>query len=260
MTDGDQALVMQVAVVSLFPDMVRDAAKYGVTGRAMDRGLVSLDCVNPRDFTHDVHNTVDDRPYGGGPGMVLKMEPVSAAIQAAQSAAAENGKDERPVVFLTPQGRMFDQQLASELAASAGMILVAGRYEGFDERLLETQADLEVSLGDFVLSGGEVAALAVIDAVVRLLPGVLGDDASAQQDSFSSGLLDYPHYTRSESIGSQNIPPILLSGDHAAIERWRTKEALGRTWVRRPDLLKLRELSSVEQDLLQEYIAEYNAR
>jgi len=245
---------MQVGVVSLFPDMLRDAANCGVTGRALQRGLASLQCVNPRDFTTDVHQTVDDRPYGGGPGMVLKYEPTAAAITSAREAMPGS-----PVIFLSPQGRVFDQQVARELAGSSGMILVAGRYEGFDERLLENEADDELSLGDFVLSGGELAALAVIDAVLRLLPGALGDEASAEQDSFSDGLLDYPQYTRPEAIGDQKVPPVLLTGNHAEIERWRLKQALGRTWARRPELLQQRGLSEDEQELLQEYVAEYNA-
>jgi tRNA (guanine37-N1)-methyltransferase len=246
--------LLRIGVVSLFPDMVQAAAHFGVTGRAFDAGLATLTCVNPRQFTSDVHQTVDDRPYGGGPGMVLQAEPFAAAIGSLQALMPA-----APVVFLTPQGRRFDQQIAHELAALSGMILVAGRYEGFDERLTAMYADDELSIGDFVLSGGEVPALAVIDAVVRLLPGALGDKLSAEQDSFGGGLLDYPHYTRPEEFAGQHVPEVLASGNHAQIARWRLKQALGRTWLRRPDLLAGRELTGEEQDLLQEFVAEYNA-
>ncbi len=246
---------LQLGIVSLFPDMVRDAAACGVTGRAFEQGLADLHCVNPRDFTSDVHQSVDDRPYGGGPGMVLKFEPVAAAIRATREKIPDG-----PVVFLSPQGQVFNQTIAAELAGLPGLILVAGRYEGFDERLLESEADVELSLGDYVLSGGELAALVVIDAVMRLVPGALGDAESAEQDSFAGGLLDYPHYTRPETVAGRQVPPVLLTGDHARIRRWRMKQALGRTWSRRPDMLQQFDLSQEEQDLLQEYVAEYNAR
>ena len=245
-------------VISLFPEMIRDAAAWGVTGRALDNGTVRLACTNPRDFTADVHQTVDDRPYGGGPGMVLKYEPVSAAIESAATQMPEGSR----VVFLSPQGRVFDQAVARELAAAPGVILVCGRYEGFDERLLEAHADDEVSLGDYVISGGELGALVVMDAVMRLLPGVLGDEASAEQDSFSDGLLDCPHYTRPEEVAGRRVPQALLNGNHAEIRRWRLQQALGRTLARRPDLLdKLREereLTAEEQQLLDEYTAAQN--
>ena len=247
---------MELNVVSLFPEMIQDAAAWGVTGRALDKGLVKLGCTNPRDFTADVHQTVDDRPYGGGPGMVLKVEPVGAAIEAARDKLPAGSK----VVFLSPQGRVFDQQKAGELAALPGMVLVCGRYEGFDERLVDAYADEELSIGDYVLSGGEYGALVVIDAVMRLLPGVLGDEASAEQDSFMEGLLDCPHYTRPENIDGRRVPPELLSGDHAGIERWRLKQALGRTWVRRPDLLSGRELTGEERLLIDEYLAEQQVK
>jgi tRNA (guanine37-N1)-methyltransferase len=253
---GDNAgLKLQVSVISLFPEMVQEAAGCGVVGRALQNEVATLACINPRRFTSDAHQTVDDRPYGGGPGMVLKAEPFACAIEAAQEKQPGS-----PVIFLGPQGRAFDQQVARKLAEGDGMILVAGRYEGFDERLIEEYADDELSLGDYVLSGGELAALVVIDAVVRLLPGVLGDDASAQQDSFSSGLLDYPHYTRPDVFKGQGVPDVLTGGNHARIERWRMKQALGRTWSRRPDLLEDRTLGDAEQELLQEYVDEYNAR
>ena len=243
---------MHINVVSLFPDLIRDAAAYGVGGRAVKRGLVQLECTNPRDFTEDAYQTVDDRPYGGGPGMVLKVEPMGAAISAAREALPEGGR----VVFLNPQGRVFNQDIAREMTALPGLVLVAGRYEGFDERLLDRYADDELSLGDYVLSGGEFAALTVMDAVVRLLPGVLGSEDSAEQESFMDGLLDYAHYTRPEEIDGMQVPGVLLEGNHALIRRWRLKQALGRTWLRRPELLTDRELSQEEQELLNEFMAE----
>ena len=245
----------QFGIVSLFPDVIQAAAHCGVTGRALEKGYANLHCINPREFTSDKHQTVDDRPYGGGPGMVLKFEPMAAAI-----AAAKAKQPACPVIFLSPQGRLFNQQIAAELAESPGAILVAGRYEGFDERLLESEADDELSLGDYVISGGELAALVVMDSVIRLLPGALGDALSAEQDSFSAGLLDYPQYTRPEVVAGQAVPPELLSGDHSQIAKWRLKQALGRTWSRRPELLQRRGMSEEEQQLLQEYLAEYNAR
>ena len=243
---------MHIDVISLFPEMVATIAEYGVVGRAQSRELITLDIENPRDHTSDVHRTVDDRPYGGGPGMVMKYEPLAGAIATARERSPEGS----PVVYLSPQGRVFDQATANRFADLPGLILLAGRYEGIDERFIESQVDEELSLGDFVLSGGEVAAMAVIDAVVRLLPGVLGDDESAAQDSFMEGLLDHSHYTRPEEIDGRNVPDVLLSGDHAAIARWRMKEALGRTCVRRPDLLKKLGLSDEQQALLDEYLKE----
>jgi len=240
---------MELQVVTLFPEMIRQGSGYGVCGRALDRGLASLGTVNPRDFTDDVHRTVDDRPYGGGPGMVLKVEPFRRAIRAAKAALQQEG----PVVFLSPQGRRFDQDRARRLATLPGMVLVAGRYEGFDERLIEAEGDVEISLGDFVLSGGEIAALAVIDAVVRLLPGVVGDEASVEADSFSDTLLDCPHYTRPEQVDGRAVPRVLLEGNHQEIRRWRLKQALGRTGDRRPDLLEQRRLTEEEEKLLLEY-------
>lgn len=242
---------MEMHVVSLFPEMIRDAAAWGVTGRALDKGKVRLVCTNPRDFTTDVHQTVDDRPYGGGPGMVLKYEPLGAAIESAKAQMPDGSK----VIFLTPQGRVFDQAAARELAAAPGVMLVCGRYEGFDERLIEAHADAELSLGDYVISGGELGALVVMDAVMRLLPGVLGDEASAEQDSFSESLLDCPHYTRPEVVDGRAVPQVLLNGNHAEIRRWRMQQALGRTAARRPDLLESRELTAEEQQLLDEYRA-----
>ncbi len=243
---------MQIAVVSIFPEMVRQVAEYGVVGRAEERGLLSLTCENPRDHTSDVHRTVDDRPYGGGPGMVLKYEPAEKAIRAVKDDMPEGC----PVVCLSPQGKVFDQDTARRYAGLQGMILLAGRYEGIDERLLETEVDEELSLGDFVLSGGEIAAMAVIDAVARLLPGVLGDEESATQDSFMEGLLDHPHYTRPESVAGQRVPAVLLSGDHARIARWRYKQALGRSFIRRPDLVADLNLDREQQKLLDEFLKE----
>jgi len=243
---------MHLQVVSLFPEMVQTIAEYGVVGRATERGLLSVDCVNPRDYTADVHRTVDDRPYGGGPGMVMKYAPLAESIGAAKALLPENC----PVIGLSPQGRVFDQAMAKRFATMPGLVLVAGRYEGIDERLIESHVDEEVSLGDFVLSGGEIAAMAIVDAVARLIPGVLGDADSAQQDSFMDGLLDCPHYTRPEEIDSRRVPDALLSGDHAKISAWRKKEALGRTYKRRPDLLAKLNLSDEQRRLLDEYLRE----
>jgi len=239
-------------VISLFPEMVATIAEFGVVGRAQRRDLITLDFENPRDHTSDVHRTVDDRPYGGGPGMVMKYEPLAGAVQAARERSPEGS----PVVYLSPQGRVFNQATAQRYAALPGLILLAGRYEGVDERLIESHVDEELSVGDFVLSGGEVPAMAVIDAVVRLLPGVLGDEDSAAQDSFMEGLLDHPHYTRPEFIDGRNVPDVLLSGDHAEIARWRTKQALGRSYLRRPDLVEKLELNDEQQSLLDEFLKE----
>ena len=243
---------MRISVVSLFPELVLQVAAHGVVGRAHERGLMELTVVNPRDYATDAHRSVDDRPYGGGPGMVMTYGPTSKAIAAARDSSPYGA----PVVFLTPSGQVFDQPLARRFAAMPGIVLLAGRYEGIDERLIEGHVDLELSLGDFVLSGGEIAAMAVIDAVTRLLPGVLGDAESAEQDSFMDGLLDYPHYTRPESVDGKDVPAVLLSGDHAAIARWRKKEALGRSYLRRPDLLEKLALDQEQQQLLDEFIRE----
>jgi len=240
---------MQFAVVSLFPQMLDALSAFGVTGRAVESGEVPLYRVNPRDFTSDRHRTVDDRPYGGGPGMLMKVEPVELALAEAKSRVG--GKPR--VIYLSPQGRRFDHRYAMELTRETGLVLLAGRYEGVDERIIETQIDEELSVGDFVLSGGELAAMVVIDAVTRLLPGVLGHGDSAQEDSFANGLLDCPHYTRPEEYRGRKVPEVLLSGDHDRIRRWRLQQALGRTLERRPDLLAQRQLSDEEQDLLADY-------
>jgi tRNA (guanine37-N1)-methyltransferase len=244
---------MQMQVVTLFPEMVNTVAQYGVVGRAAERGLMTLQCQDPREYTADAHRTVDDRPYGGGPGMVMKFAPAAAAIRAAKAAMPPGS----PVVCLSPQGVVFDQAAAKRFAALPGLILLSGRYEGIDERLVESEVDEELSLGDFVLSGGEIAAMAVIDAVVRLLPGVLGDEASAEQDSFMDGLLDHPHYTRPEEVEGLRVPDVLLSGDHARIARWRYQQALGRSFERRPDLVGKLNLNDEQQNLLDDYLKEH---
>jgi tRNA (guanine37-N1)-methyltransferase len=242
---------MRLAVVSIFPEMVAVVAEYGVVGRAVAGGRLEIEYRNPRDYTRDVHRTVDDRPYGGGPGMVMKYEPLAAAISDARQVMPAGS----PVVYLSPQGRKFDQAAALRYAGLPGLVLLAGRYEGVDERLIEQEVDEELSLGDFVLSGGEIAAMAVIDAVARLLPRVLGDETSAEQDSFVNGLLDHPHYTRPEEVHGQRVPEVLLSGDHARIARWRAMQALGRSALRRPDLIEKAQLDDEQKQLLQEFLS-----
>ena len=246
---------MDVAVVTLVPEMFAPLAQFGVVGRAIQRNLARVTPVDPRDFASDVHGRVDDRPYGGGPGMVIRVEPFATAITAARGQVPSGS----PVVFLSPQGKPFDQATAQRYAALPGLVLVAGRYEGFDERLIETVADEEVSVGDFVMSGGEIAALAVLDATLRLRPGVLGDEHSAEEESFAAGLLEYPHYTRPEIAQGRPVPRVLMEGNHEAIRRWRRKQALGRTSLRRPDLLRSRELTDEDRRLLDEFRAEQRA-
>jgi tRNA (guanine37-N1)-methyltransferase len=243
---------VHVGVITLFPDLVRAVLGYGVVGRAAGRGLIELATFDPRDDADDIHRTVDDRPYGGGPGMVMKVKPLRSAIRAARARAPQGS----PVIYLGPQGRRLEQARAAELAALPGLVLVAGRYEGVDERVLAAEVDDELSIGDYVLSGGELAAMVVIDVIARLLPGALGDERSAQQDSFAQGLLDFPHYTRPEEIDGLRVPEVLLGGHHAQIERWRLKQALGRTWRRRPELLARRPMSELEHTLLEEYVAD----
>lgn len=247
---------MRVDVVTLFPEMVETLVRFGVTGRAVDRGLLEVVTWNPRDEAHDRHRTVDDRPYGGGPGMVMKVQPLRDALCRVRAAAEPRGK----TLYLSPQGQPLTQDGVRELARMPRLVLLAGRYEGIDERLIEMEVDEEWSIGDYVLSGGELAALVVIDAVARLLPGVLNDRESAEQDSFMDGLLDCPHYTRPEEIDGRRVPAVLASGDHAAIARWRRREALGRTWLRRPDLLARRALDARDRALLDEFIREYRER
>lgn len=243
---------MLIEVVTLFPEMIRESLLHGIVGRALRRQLLQVRTEDPRRHTTDVHHTVDDRPYGGGPGMVMKPEPLSAAIAAARERVPAGS----PVVALSAQGERLTQQRARELALEGGLVLVAGRYEGIDERVLESAVDLEVSIGDYVLSGGELPALVLIDALARLLPGALGDERSAQQDSFHAGLLDWPQYTRPEEFAGRRVPAVLLSGDHAAIGRWRRKQALGRTWLRRRELLDGVELDEEGAELLREFLQE----
>ena len=245
---------MKIVVVTLFPEFVEPALGFGVLGRAIERGVLSVATVNPRQFATDVHRTVDDRPYGGGPGMVLKAEPLRLAmLEAAQRAPSARR------ICLAADGAPVTQRRVAELARLPALVLVAGRYEGVDERFVEAYTDESLSVGDLVLSGGELPALMLIDAVSRLLPGTLGCAESAEQESFANGLLDWPHYTRPEVWQGRDVPAVLLSGNHAAIGRWRLKQALGRTWQRRPDLLQERELSVEERRLLEEYQAEQDA-
>jgi len=244
---------MRIQVITLFPDGFTPLVDMGVTGRGIREGALELELLNPRDFASDRHRTVDDRPYGGGPGMVMAVEPLRSTIRAAQQAAG--GKV--VVSLLSPQGRRLEQADVRELARRPELILVCGRYEGIDERLIEQEIDEEWSIGDYVLSGGELAAAVIIDAVARLLPGVLGHEQSAQQDSFSEGVLDCPHYTRPDELEGLQVPSVLLSGDHRAIERWRRKQSLGRTWLRRPELLEKLDLDKESKTLLAEFIQEH---
>ncbi len=247
---------MKVGVVSLFPEMFRAITDYGITGRAVTKGLLELQYWNPRDFTQDKHQTVDDRPYGGGPGMLMKVQPLRDAITAAKRSLGGQAK----VAYLSPQGRTLDQKAVKELSSRESLILVAGRYEGVDERVIASDVDEEWSVGDYVLSGGELGAMVMVDAITRWLPGALGHEDSAQQDSFIAGLLDFPHYTRPEKLLGQNVPDVLLSGHHEEIRLWRLKQSLGRTWLRRPDLLENIELDSEQEKLLAEFKQEFQAR
>ena len=241
---------MRAGIVTLFPEMFAAVSEYGVTGRAVREGLVDLSFWNPRDYTQDKHRTVDDRPYGGGPGMLMKTEPLELAVGAAKQALPG-----AKVIYLTPQGKVLDQAAINRLAQEQAVIMLCGRYEGIDERVIETQVDEEWSLGDYVLSGGELAAMACLDAITRLQPGALGHEESADQDSFMQGLLDCPHYTRPEHYAGKSVPPVLLSGDHEAIRKWRLQQSLGRTWQRRPELLERMTLTDEEKALLDDFIA-----
>jgi tRNA (guanine37-N1)-methyltransferase len=246
---------MWIGVISLFPDMFRAITDFGVTGRAVKRGLLNIQCWNPRDFAHDKHRTVDDRPYGGGPGMLMMVQPLRDAVHAAKQAAGDDVK----VIYLSPQGKKLTQSGVAELARCSKLLLVAGRYEGIDERVIQSDIDEEWSVGDYVLSGGELPAMTLIDAVSRLVPGVLGDMASAEQDSFTDGLLDCPHYTRPEVLDGVAVPEVLMSGNHEHIRRWRLKQSLGRTWQRRPELLDNLALTDEQAKLLAQYVQELNA-
>ena len=247
---------MHIAAVSVFPEMFDAVAQGGIAARALDKGLWQLTRVNPRDFASDPHRTVDDRPYGGGPGMVMTVEPLRSAI-----ASAREQTDGGRVIYMSPQGSRLDQAGVQRLAALPSMVLVCGRYEGVDERLIEAEVDEELSVGDYVLSGGELAAMVVIEATTRLLDGALGHAESASQDSFSGelGLLDCPHYSRPETIDGRTVPPVLLSGDHEAVRRWRLKQSLGRTWLRRPELLSGQRLDGEARGLLDEFQREHRA-
>jgi len=246
-----QEKLFRAGIITLFPEMFEAISEYGISGRALKEGLVTLGLWNPRDYTEDRHQTVDDRPYGGGPGMLMKTEPLELAIKAARKELPA-----AKVIYLSPQGRPVDQQAINRLAEQESVIFLCGRYEGIDERIIDTQVDEELSLGDFVISGGEVAAMACLDAIIRLQPGALGHEDSAEQDSFMNGLLDCPHYTRPDEFAGKAVPPVLLSGDHEAIRKWRLKQSLGRTWQRRPDLLEKLTLNDEQQTLLNEFISD----
>lgn len=261
---------MRFELITLFPEMFLPMMSSGVIGRAVNSGLIEVNYLNPRDFTHDRHRTVDDRPYGGGPGMLMKVQPLQDAIQAAKlrcqidfdssSGEAESLAEPKVArtVYLSPQGKKLNHQKVVELSRFDALILVCGRYEGVDERLISAEIDEEISIGDYVLSGGELASMVVVDSVSRLLPEVLGHKDSAVEDSFVNGLLDYPQYTRPEVFQGQKVPEVLTSGDHEKIRRWRLKQSLGKTWLRRPELVQGLELNFEQRTLLQEFIEEVN--
>ncbi|MBU2896392.1 tRNA (guanosine(37)-N1)-methyltransferase TrmD [Vibrio hepatarius] len=246
---------MWVGIISLFPEMFRSVTDYGVTGQAVKKGLLSVETWNPRDFTYDKHRTVDDRPYGGGPGMLMMVQPLRDAIQTAKKASPGTTK----VIYLSPQGRKLDQKGVEELAKNENLLLICGRYEGVDERIIQSEVDQEWSIGDFVMTGGEIPAMTLIDSVSRFIPGVLGDFTSAEEDSFANGLLDCPHYTRPEVLDGNPVPQVLTSGNHKGIRRWRQKQSLGRTWLRRPELLENLALTDEQEQLLAEFIKEHKA-
>ncbi|HDX1179053.1 TPA: tRNA (guanosine(37)-N1)-methyltransferase TrmD [Pasteurella multocida] len=245
---------MLVGIISVFPEMFKAITEFGVTGRAVKQNLLQVRCWNPRDFTHDKHKTVDDRPYGGGPGMLMMVQPLRDAIQAAKAEVGEGAK----VIYLSPQGRKLDQAGVKELAQHQKLILLCGRYEGIDERLIKTEVDEEWSVGDYVLTGGELPAMTLIDAVARFIPGVLGKQASADEDSFAEGLLDCPHYTRPEVLDGLAVPPVLMSGNHEEIRKWRLRQSLERTWLRRPELLESLALTDEQRKLLKQIKAEHS--
>lgn len=241
---------MKIEVITLFPELVEPVSKHGMPRIAVKAGQLQLSTRNPRDYSGNKWRRVDDRPYGGGPGMVMEAEPLRQSIAASKEAVGQ-----ARVIALSPQGERFTQQWAQRLSREEGLILLCGRYEGVDERLLAAEVDVELSLGDFILSGGELAAMVLIDAIARLLPGVLGHEQSAENDSFSAGVLDHPHFTRPEDWRGEPVPEVLLSGDHAAIRRWRLQQALGNTWLKRPDLLDGLELDKEQKELLRDFIA-----
>ena len=247
---------MRIDVITLFPELVATMQDHGVVGRALRAKLVELELTNPRDFSDDANNRVDDRPYGGGPGMVMQYAPLAKTLEHVKSISGDKAK----FVYLSPQGRRLDQAAVRNLSQCSNLILLCGRYEGIDERFIEANVDEEWSIGDYVISGGELAAMVLIDAMVRTLPGVLGDDQSAEQESFEDGLLDCPHYSRPEDIDGRVVPKELISGDHKKIASWRLKQALGRTYLRRPDMIELKNLSDQEQQLLNEYLVEVKAK
>ena len=250
---------MWLGVITLFPEMFRAITEQGVTGRAVKNGLIQLQCWNPRDFTHDKHRTVDDRPYGGGPGMLMMVQPLTDAINAAQAAAEQQTSGKAKVIYLSPQGRRLDQLGVEELATNESFILICGRYEGIDERIIQTLVDEEWSIGDYVLSGGELPAMTLIDAVSRFVPGVLGKQASAEQDSFADGWLDCPHYTRPETLNGMTVPAVLLSGNHEKIRRWRLKQSIERTYKRRPDLIDNLALTDEQAKMLAQVVETDNS-
>ncbi|WP_308366864.1 MULTISPECIES: tRNA (guanosine(37)-N1)-methyltransferase TrmD [unclassified Microbulbifer] len=247
----------RIALVSIFPEMFAALTDYGITGRAVKEGLLEVRCWNPRDFTSDRHRTVDDRPYGGGPGMVMLPEPLYQALGEARAWAREAGPAR--TIYLSPQGRPLDQAGVEQLSEAGNLVLLAGRYEGIDERIVDMLVDEEWSIGDYVLSGGELAAMVMVDAITRLIPGALGHDQSAVEDSFARGLLDCPHYTRPEEYRGRAVPDVLLSGNHERIRRWRLKQALARTQQRRPDLLERLELDREQKQLLEEARQEWKS-
>lgn len=251
---------MQLGIVTLFPEMFAAVTEHGISGRAVRSGLMSLELFNPRDYTTDKHRTVDDKPFGGGPGMLMKTEPLMASIAAARQAVAEKQEtgESAKVIYLSPQGKTLKQDAIIHLAQRESMVLLCGRYQGIDNRVLENEIDEEWSLGDFVISGGELAAMTLIDAMTRFQPGALGDEGSALEDSFSNGLLHSPEYTRPQSINGQDVPAVLLSGDHEAIRKWRLKQSLGATWLKRPDLLQGMVLEQEQEELLGQFKQDYN--
>jgi tRNA (guanine37-N1)-methyltransferase len=243
---------MNIGIITLFPEMF-NALQFGIVGRAQKNNLLNIQYINPRNYSQDKHHTVDDTPYGGGPGMVMKIEPLVAAIKAAKESIEANA----PIIYLSPQGKPLKQSMVASIAKEQSFILLSGRYEGIDQRIIDHYIDAEWSMGDYVLSGGEFPAMVVVDCVTRLLPGALGDEKSAMQDSFENELLDFPHYTRPQNYLGMHVPDILLSGDHQAIANWRLKQALGKTWRIRPDLLEKRDLNELEKKLLTDFITEY---